>query len=151
MSLRRAMGEETPRRTRLYKVLEDAFDRVMNGAGFIPTVSGVDRHGSIVWEAVRLDNLNRYVMLGFTILEHDPSELEDKMILDGYVGADNGSAFHREHVDIEAHILGHDKTLWRALERMVEQASSFTEADLDEAFVVPREADTPPVSGPTRP
>jgi hypothetical protein len=151
MSLRRAMGEETPQRPQPYAFLQDVFERVMNGAGFIPTVSGVDRHGSIAWEAVRLDNLNRYVMLGFTILEHDPSGLGGKMILDGYVGADNGSEFHRKHVDIEAHIMSHDKTLRRALEKMVEQASSFTEADLDEAFVVPREADTPPVSSPTRP
>jgi hypothetical protein len=55
----------------------------------------VDRHGSLIWEAGRRDDLNRYLTFALTEIGRDSSE---PVIAELWIGADNGNRYARKLV-----------------------------------------------------
>ena len=61
----------------IYDYIGEKFYSDCSRYGFVVTARGIDRHGSLVWEAGRRDSLNRYVTLGITALPDTPNFVEE--------------------------------------------------------------------------
>lgn len=129
--------------------LTSVFQRAVAHAGFSPTVLGLNRHGSYIWEATFQEHLNHYITLGFTPTEGPAGPGVPAKELDIYIGADNGRRFHRSHLDAANLTAGGSLTLEEALIAAARSARAFTESDLDEEFIVPRMPGSRPLPMPS--
>lgn len=142
-------GERETAKQHFMQTTTRLFVDAVDTGGFKPTVLGIDRHGSYVWEAVRHDALNRYIMLGFTAGDDPAEEHAPLPGMDIYAGADNGHRFRRLHLDVgESPATNRAAHLTAALRSATRLAEALTEDDLTEAFVVPRDEAPVPVTSP---
>jgi hypothetical protein len=119
------------------------FDRFCDEHHLTVLASAIDRHGSIEWSAIKsVGALNRY--LGFAITVDGSAPTKRRLLLDWWIGADDGARFTRRtenSAEVNAadalKIQGLLQELPGDLLKAWSDARSLTPLDLTETYLIP--------------
>jgi hypothetical protein len=130
-------------RRMLSTAFKNALMRTTTSAGFIFVAQGADRHGTLIWEVAKRDDLNRFITIGATLLERQ-ADVTERYVLTISIAADNNHRFHCEEIFntdslvVEPRDYEYQGSVSDMVELAVSRVTAITDVQLDEEYLVPR-------------
>jgi hypothetical protein len=143
---------------RFVQITTDQFMSTCTDKGYRVLAANADRHGSLIWEAGRARDLNRFILLGVTEvpsttipvglverIQKTAGDIEATYEAELWIAADDNTRFTRVLFDHWFMFLSAQRPLMPTAELLsqwfataIDKVESLSRADLTEEYVVPR-------------